>query len=78
VDTPDKSDLIAAQMPVEEVRRFIEADSLGYLSLEGMLAASGLPADGSCVACWTGRYPTRISREAETQYAREHEPVPSD
>lgn len=77
VDTPDRRDLIAAQMPVEEVCRFIEADSLGYLSLEGMLAASGIPADSSCVACWTGRYPTRITREAETQYAREHEPVPS-
>jgi amidophosphoribosyltransferase len=77
VDTPDRRDLIAAQMPTEEVCRFIEADSLGYLSLEGMLAASGIGADASCVACWTGRYPTRITREAETQYAREHEPVPS-
>ena len=78
VDTPDKRDLIAAQMSVEEIRRFIEADSLGYLSLEGMLEACGFPASSSCVACWTGRYPTRITREAETQYAREHEPVPSD
>ena len=77
VDTPDRRDLIAAQMPTAEVCRFIEADSLGYLSLEGMLAASGMAADSSCVACWTGRYPTRITREAETQYAREHEPVPS-
>ncbi|HZB44005.1 MAG TPA: amidophosphoribosyltransferase [Pyrinomonadaceae bacterium] len=77
VDTPDRRDLIAAQMPVAEVCRFIEADSLGYLSLEGMLAASGIAAESSCVACWTGRYPTRITREAETQYAREHEPVPS-
>ena len=78
VDTPNKSDLIAAQMSVEEICRFIGADSLGYLSLEGMLEASGLKADSSCVACWTGRYPTRITREAETQWAREHEPVPSD
>jgi amidophosphoribosyltransferase len=78
VDTPDKSDLIAAQMSVEEICRFIEADSLGYLSLEGMLAATGVDAGESCVACWTGRYPTRITREAETQWSREHEPVPSD
>ncbi len=78
VDTPNKSDLIAAQMPVEEIRRFIEADSLGYLSLEGMLEATGIGADSSCVACWTGNYPTRITREAETMFAREHEPVPSD
>jgi amidophosphoribosyltransferase len=60
------------------VCRFIEADSLGYLSLEGLHEASGLPAETSCVACWTGQYPTRINSAAETQYAREHEPVPSD
>ena len=78
VDTPNKSELIAARMSVEGVCRFIEADTLGYLSLEGMLEACGFPADTACVACWTGRYPTRISAEAETQYAREHEPVPSD
>ncbi|HEY9281887.1 MAG TPA: amidophosphoribosyltransferase [Pyrinomonadaceae bacterium] len=78
VDTPNKEDLIGAQMSVEEIRRFIEADSLGYLSLAGMLEATGLPARSSCVACWTGRYPTQITREHETQWAREHEPVPSD
>jgi amidophosphoribosyltransferase len=78
VDTPNKSDLIAAQMTVEEICRFIEADSLGYLSLEGMLQATGVAADSACVACWTGRYPTRITGEAETQWSREHEPVPSD
>ena len=70
VDTPNKSDLIAAQMTVDEIRKFIEADSLGYLSLEGMIAASGLSADASCVACWNGRYPTRITREAETMWER--------
>lgn len=78
VDTPNKSDLIAAQMSVEEICRFIEADSLGYLSLEGMLEATGIDASAACVACWTGRYPTRITREAETQWSREHEPVPTD
>ncbi len=77
MDTPNKSDLIAAQMSVEEIRRFIEADSLGYLSLAGMLEATGIGSDSSCVACWTGRYPTQITREAETQWAREREPVPS-
>ncbi|HYY58770.1 MAG TPA: amidophosphoribosyltransferase [Pyrinomonadaceae bacterium] len=77
VDTPNKSDLIAAQMSVEEIRRFIEADSLGYLSLEGMLEATGISADASCVACWNSQYPTQITREAETQWAREREPVPS-
>ncbi len=78
VDTPNKSDLIAAQMSTEEIRRFIEADSLGYLSLEGMLQATGISPRAACVACWTGNYPTEITRAAETQYGREREPVPSD
>jgi amidophosphoribosyltransferase len=78
VDTPNKEELIAAQMSVEEIRRFIGADSLGYLSLEGMLTATGLPAGSTCVACWSARYPTEITPRAETQWAREHEPVPSD
>jgi amidophosphoribosyltransferase len=65
-------------MSADEVCRFIEADSLGYLSMEGMLEACGFPADTSCVACWTGAYPTRINADAETQWAREREPVPSD
>ena len=77
VDTPNKSDLIAAQMSVEEIREFVEADSLGYLSLEGMIEATGLARSSSCVACWTGNYPTRITRDAETMFARECEPVPS-
>jgi amidophosphoribosyltransferase len=78
VDTPNKSDLIAANMTVEEIRKFIEADSLGYLSLEGMIAATGLSADSSCVACWNAKYPTRITREAETMWERDHESVAAE
>src|SRR5690606_12081869 len=51
VDTPRKEDLIAAQMSVEEVREYIGADSLGYLSHEGMLEAIGLDPDSTCTAC---------------------------
>lgn len=61
VDTPHRRDLIASRMNVEEVRDFINADSLGYLSLEGMLEAIGIGADSSCTACWSGRYPTLIA-----------------
>ena len=78
VDTPNKSDLIAANMTVPEICEFIEADSLGYLSLEGMIAATGLSADASCVACWNGQYPTRITREAETMWERDRESVAAD
>src|ERR1044071_1101590 len=75
VDTPNKSELIAAQMSVEDIRKFIEADSLGYLSLEGMIAATGISHDSVCVACWNGQYPTRITRQAETMWERDHESV---
>ena len=61
VDTPDRQDLIAANMPVAEVCQYIGADSLGYLSLEGMLEAIGIDAASSCNACWTGKYPTLIA-----------------
>jgi len=60
VDTPSKRDLIAANHSIEEIRRFIEADSLSYLSLEGMLAAcDGGEGNKFCVACYTGNYPTQ-------------------
>jgi len=60
VNTPRKAELIAAQMSVEEVRKYIEADSLGYLSMEGMLEAIGFEPNSSCVACWNGKYPTEV------------------
>jgi amidophosphoribosyltransferase len=60
VDTPHKSELIAAQMTVAEVCKYIEADSLGYLSLEGMREAIGIDEQNACTACWNGKYPTDI------------------
>lgn len=71
VDTPNKSELIAANYSIEGIRDFIEADSLGYLSLDGMLSSTGLNPNESCVACWNEKYPTRITREAETMHARD-------
>ena len=61
VDTPRKADLIAAQMSVAEVCRYIEADSLGYLSLSGMLEAININENAACVACWNGKYPTLVA-----------------
>ena len=59
VDTPSKKDLIAANNTIEEIRRFIEADSLAYLSLPGLEAACNAgPNLRYCVACYTGVYPT--------------------
>ncbi|HRH46972.1 MAG TPA: phosphoribosyltransferase family protein, partial [Pyrinomonadaceae bacterium] len=60
VDTPSRRELIAAQMSVDEVCNYIEANSLGYLSLEGMLEAIGIDEKTTCTACWSGKYPTEI------------------
>lgn len=61
VDTPHRQDLIASRMSVEEICSYIGVDSLGYLSLEGMLEAIGLDTNTTCSACWTGKYPTLIA-----------------
>ena len=76
VDTPNKAQLIAANYSIEGIRDFIEADSLGYLSLEGMLDATGLNPEEACVACWNEKYPTRITREAETMHSRDESAMP--
>jgi amidophosphoribosyltransferase len=60
VDTPSKHDLIAANHSVEGIRQFIEADSLAYLSLEGLRASVRDEHNvGYCTACYTGNYPTQ-------------------
>jgi amidophosphoribosyltransferase len=61
VDTPSKKQLIAANKSVEEIREYIKADSLAYLSLEGLRKAAGEGEQPSyCTACYTGKYPTNI------------------
>jgi len=66
VDTPHRQDLIASHMSVDEICEYIGADSLGYLSREGMLEAIGLDPKSSCAACWTGNYPTLIAGGEDT------------
>ena len=61
VDTPHRQDLIAARMSTEDVCAYIGADSLGYLSLDGMLEAIGIDPASACNACWSGNYPTLIA-----------------
>ena len=63
IDTPTRGELIAANQSNEEIRRFIDADSLGYLSVEGMLDAFGRPQQATCTACFTGIYPVEIEEE---------------
>jgi amidophosphoribosyltransferase len=67
IDTPNRADLIAANQPLDEIRSFIEADSLAYLSLDGMLRAVSGPPDSYCTACWTGQYRVPMAGEDERQ-----------
>jgi amidophosphoribosyltransferase len=60
IDFPDSNELIAATHSLNEIRDFVGANSLGYLSIEGALAAAKNVADGYCTACWTGKYPTSL------------------
>jgi amidophosphoribosyltransferase len=57
IDFPDRSKLMAANHSVDEIRRYLNADSLGYLSQEGMVRATGLPGQSFCMACYDGKYP---------------------
>jgi amidophosphoribosyltransferase len=60
VDTPTKGELIAANNTVNEIKKFVEADSLGYLSLGGLREAVADDRAEYCYACYTGNYPTDI------------------
>lgn len=60
IDFPDRSKLMAANHSLEEIRKYLNADSLCYLSQEGMVRATGLPAEEFCMACYDGRYPVRF------------------
>jgi amidophosphoribosyltransferase len=57
IDTPTKSELIASSHTVEEIGKYIEADSLAYLSLPGLIRAVGGKGSDFCTACYTGQYP---------------------
>jgi amidophosphoribosyltransferase len=63
IDTPRREELIASTHSLEEIRAFVGADSLGYLSLDGMLRASAADPGRFCHACFSGTYPTPLPTE---------------
>jgi amidophosphoribosyltransferase len=63
VDTPSRSELIGATHSIGEIREFLEADSVAYLSLEGMLSAVQTERSAYCTSCYTGRYPVEFPRD---------------
>ena len=67
IDTPRREELIASRKSVEQIRRFVGADSLGYLSLSGMMGAIGGDTDQYCTACWTDQHPVPLPVEVEGQ-----------
>ncbi|MBI1845799.1 MAG: amidophosphoribosyltransferase [Candidatus Rokubacteria bacterium] len=67
IDTPTRKELIGASHSVEEIRRYLAADTLGYLSLDGMLKATGTDPSQYCHACFTGSYRVGIEPEATPQ-----------
>jgi amidophosphoribosyltransferase len=63
IDMASKDELVASHMTIEQIRDRIGADSLGYLSLEGMMSILGGPKRGYCNACFTGSYPIKVFDE---------------
>jgi amidophosphoribosyltransferase len=64
IDMSTRNELVASDLTVEEVRAFIGADSLGYLSLDGLVDATSSPKEAFCRACFDGEYPIPIPTEA--------------
>lgn len=62
IDFPTREELIANTHSMEEIRKYFDCDSVGYLSLEGMLGCVSYPKESYCTACWNGQYPVPFER----------------
>ncbi len=65
IATPQQQELIASRMSQDQIREYFGADSLQYLSYEGLIRATGLPESSFCTACYTGEYPIDIGDNAK-------------
>jgi amidophosphoribosyltransferase len=65
IDFPDRSKLMASNYTIDEIRRYLNADSLGYLSQKGMVKATGLPTTAFCMACYDGNYPVKYDSSVD-------------
>jgi amidophosphoribosyltransferase len=66
VDTPRRSELIAATHTIEEIRAYLDADSVEYLSLEGLMSAVGQGSHGYCSSCYTAQYPVAFPQDEKS------------
>ncbi|HUU18701.1 MAG TPA: amidophosphoribosyltransferase [Sedimentisphaerales bacterium] len=71
IDFPTKEELLANNRDLEQIKEFLEVDSIGYMSLEGMLQCAILPEDHYCTACWSGKYKIPIDISVN-KFALEH------
>jgi amidophosphoribosyltransferase len=71
IDFPTKEELLANNRDFEQIKEFLGVDSVGYMSLEGMLQCATLPKDHYCTACWSGKYKIPIDI-AVNKFALEH------
>jgi len=71
IDFPTKEELLANNRNLKQIKEFLEVDSIGYQSLEGLLSCAALPKDHYCTACWTGKYAIPINI-AFNKFSMEH------
>jgi amidophosphoribosyltransferase len=71
IDFPTKEELIASNRTLEQIRDFLGVETLGYMSIEGLLSCAALPPDHYCTACWMGKYRIPVDT-AVTKFALEH------
>ena len=71
IDFASRAELIAGSLSVEEIRQSIGADSLGFVSLEGLIAATTLPGKQLCQACFSGDYPVRVAEAEQGKFVLE-------
>ena len=74
IDFPSSEELIANDKTVDEIRDYLEIDSLAYLSLDGMLSCLKSPPDHYCTACWSGQYPVPIDHTFNKYASARYQP----
>jgi len=65
IDFPDPKNLLANQFKPGELAEYLGVDSIGYLDIDGMVRATGLPMNEFCLACFNGQYPVPIDRDLD-------------
>lgn len=66
IDMPTRSELIAANLSIDGIKKYLEADSLGYLSLQSLVKAVNLPKERLCLACLNGEYPIKVPERMQS------------